>query len=68
MSLAKRTYVLNNQQYEIYIFIDSNENFWFKAKEIATILGYQKQRDAISNNVDDIDTLEWSELEMARLP
>lgn len=62
MSLVRKNYLLNNQQFQIYLFIDSDSNCWFKAKEIANILNYRDTKCAIEYNVDYDDKMEWDKL------
>lgn len=66
MSLVKKTFTFNNEiNLDCWIYIvsnlDNNKEFWFKAKDIATYLGYKKSKDAISNNVDKKWQRLWSE-------
>nr|WIE95306.1 hypothetical protein [Microctonus hyperodae filamentous virus] len=60
MSLEKREYKFGNLVADVFIFIDEKGNFWFKAKEIATVLEYTNTPKAISNNVESCDRTEWN--------
>lgn len=62
MYFNKKIYNLNNIDYEIYIFVDTDKNIWYKAKEIALILEYKDTKYAIRDNVDDDDRREWKDL------
>ncbi len=43
---------------EITSFIDKkNDKIWFKAKNVATVLGYKKPRDAIERHVSQPHTV-----------
>lgn len=53
MSLEKREYYLADNIYEIYILIEENGTFWFKANEIAQILQYSNINDAILKHVKE---------------
>jgi prophage antirepressor-like protein len=46
--------------------IKQNENIYFKAKDIATILGYVNTEQAIRFNVDDDDKIKLNELQTAK--
>lgn len=67
MSLVRKSYPLNDEEFEIYVFCENENNrynnIWFKAKEIATILNYNNTVKAIENNVDIDDKIEWIELQ-----
>lgn len=39
--------------YTIRVFIDDNNNLWFIGSEIASIMGYQNTRDALSKHVPE---------------
>lgn len=41
---------------------DNNDVVWFKAKDVCTILGYKKPRDAVSYNVNKEDKIQWKAL------
>lgn len=45
-----------------YYFKGDNDSIWFKGKDIASILGYQNSRKAVSDHVDDDDKLSFKEL------
>lgn len=62
MSLEKKSYTLNNQEYDLFIYIDLHNNLWFKAKEVALILQYANTNKAIDNNVDNCDCCYWENL------
>ena len=40
---------------ELTSYIDNKQNVWFRAQDIAEILGYSKTRDALSRHVDNED-------------
>jgi prophage antirepressor-like protein len=50
----------------IYILTNEDDlkqnNLWFKGKDVATILGYQKQNDAIKKHVDEDEKIIFEEL------
>lgn len=66
MSLLKKTFVLGETTLDCWVYIvhnsSSNDEFWFKAKDIALFLGYKNSRDAILKNVYDIWRKTWSDL------
>ena len=45
-----------------YYFKGDNDSIWFKGKDIASILGYQNSRKAVSDHVDDDDKLSFKDL------
>lgn len=45
--------IFNYNDNEVIIVMDKNARPWCKAKDIATILGYSKTKDAISTNVSN---------------
>ena len=57
MSLEKYTY----NDLSIEPFIDSKQNIYFKGKEIASALGYEKTRNAVEQHVDEEDKTSYSE-------
>nr|WUR10815.1 bro-d [Calliteara abietis nucleopolyhedrovirus] len=64
MSLVRKAYSLTaDKSFEIYIFVDEDEAPWFKAKEVALVLGYVKTRNAIEKHVENKDKHEWNKLE-----
>ena len=52
MSIIEK--VFKYEENEITV-IKSKDNIWFKAKDIAKALGYEKTRNAISMHVDNDD-------------
>lgn len=59
MSLDRRNFVIDNTSLELYIYIDEENNPWFKAKEIAKFLGYVNSTKAIQDNVSEFNKIMW---------
>lgn len=51
MSLVKKNYKVGGVKFPVYAIIDTEKNVWFKAKEIAIILGYNNHRNAIDQHI-----------------
>lgn len=51
MSLERKTFYFDQQPLELWVYFDSQNNIYFKAKEFASFLGYAKPRNAINDNV-----------------
>lgn len=62
-SLERRNYSFGDSSLELYIYVDENQNPWFKAKEVAVFLGYA---DA-DLNVRPENILSWSKLAIPSL-
>lgn len=58
MSLERKVYSVGEKTFEIYIYIDEQQNLWFKAGEVALALGYFNTRNAILKHVNDEDKLQ----------
>nr|QKN22484.1 putative protein 30 [Drosophila-associated filamentous virus] len=61
MSLTRRTYNLCGITYELYVYTAQDNIPWFKAKEIAILLGYTDVRRSYQN-IEDADKRQWSDL------
>ena len=53
MAVIEKTFTNNELEIELVSYIDTKQNIWFKRKDIAEILGYIDQDDAIWRHVDD---------------
>nr|WUR10816.1 bro-d [Calliteara abietis nucleopolyhedrovirus] len=63
MSLVRKSYSLTaDKSFEIYIFVDEEGAPWFKAKEVAFVLGYSDSDKAIRMHVESGDKLQWNEV------
>lgn len=62
-SFSCRSYAMNGIDYEIYIYIDRNGTPWFKANEIAMILGYSNLMETITIHVDKEDQIRRKDIE-----
>ncbi|GIY04000.1 hypothetical protein CDAR_304901 [Caerostris darwini] len=60
MTLVSKPSILNGMKHNIHLFLDEENNVWFKAEEIAIILEYKNPKRAISIIVDKKDQKEWS--------
>ena len=47
MAVIEKTFTNNELEIELVSYIDTKQNIWFKRKDIAEILGYIDQDDAI---------------------
>lgn len=50
----------------ITILIDNKNQIWFKAKDIATILGYKKTRNVVFAHVDDINKTMYKNIDCSK--
>lgn len=55
MSSERKQFILGDVSLELNIFIDGNQNPWFRAMEIAEFLGYVNSRKAIIDNVHELN-------------
>lgn len=63
MSLERRNFKFNNDIFiNLYIYTDNNQTLWFKAKEIAKVLGYNNTAKAISVHVSNKCRIKWEKL------
>nr|WUR10814.1 bro [Calliteara abietis nucleopolyhedrovirus] len=63
MSLVRKSYSLTaDKSFEIYIFVDEEGAPWFKAKEVAFVLGYSDSDQAIRMHVESSDKIQWGEV------
>ena len=53
--MIEKMFVNDDLEIELTSFIDDKQNVWFKGKDVATILGYSKTRDALLKHVDNED-------------
>lgn len=60
--ITKRDYSMADKIFNLYIIVDTIGQIWFKAKEIAEILNYNKPTDAINYNVCETDKCNWSDI------
>ena len=62
IELEKYTY----NDLSIEPFFDRRQNIYFKGKEIASALGYERTRDAVEQHVDEEDKTPYSEFAKGR--
>lgn len=62
MSLVRKFFTLEKSDIELWIYVDQQDNPWFKAKEVAAFLGYKWEAQAISNNVSSFNKRSWNDL------
>lgn len=62
MSLVRKFFTLETSNIELWIYVDPQDNPWFKAKEVATFLKYKDPGDAIRNNVSKYNKFTWIEV------
>lgn len=67
MSLIKKSFTFGDANFECWIYVirsasSYHNEFWFKARDIATYLEYKNPRDAIINNVLSIWRKSWFDL------
>ena len=55
MNMLEKSYRNDNLGVEITSFIDKQQVIWFKGKDVCDILGYSKNRDALSKHVENED-------------
>ena len=53
--MSEKMFVNDDLEIELTSFIDDKQNVWFKGKDVASILGYSKTRDALLKHVDNED-------------
>ena len=53
--MIEKKYINQDMNIELTSYIDNKQNFWFRGKDVAEILGYSKTRDALSKHVDGVD-------------
>ena len=49
--MIEKMFVNDDLEIELTSFIDDKQNFWFRGKDIAKILGYSKPENAIERHV-----------------
>ena len=52
MSLTVKKFDNKDLNISLDAYIDNKQNIWFKGKEIATLLGYERPRNAIHDHFD----------------
>ena len=66
MSLIKKVFSFDDSNFDCWVYISCNingaEEYWFKAKDVVSFLGYKNPRDAILKNVHSFWRKTWSEL------
>lgn len=62
MSLVRKFFTLEKIDIELWIYVDPQNNPWFKAKEVAAFLKYKWEAQAISKNVSDFNKRDWETL------
>ena len=55
VNMIENKYISQDMNIELTSCIDSQQNLWFRGKEITEILGYSKTRDALLKHVDNED-------------
>ena len=55
VNMIENKYISQDMNIELTAYIDSQQNLWFRGKEITEILGYSKTRDALLKHVDNED-------------
>ena len=55
VNMIENKYISQDMNIELTSYIDSQQNLWFRGKEITEILGYSKTRDALLKHVDNED-------------
>ena len=53
--MIEKSFINNQLGINFNSFIDDKFNVWFKAKQVATILGYRDTDQAIRRHIDDED-------------
>lgn len=66
MALSKQHYSLGEKQLELWIYVDGDNNPWFKAKDVAAFLGYKDTDYAIRSHVSEGDKKNWNEIQGPR--
>ncbi|AKI81610.1 BRO-n domain-containing protein [Acanthamoeba castellanii mimivirus] len=54
--------MFNHENVDITVIMDKNKDYWYKGKDIATLLEYTNQKSAISRNVSENYKKQYSEL------
>ena len=55
MTMIEKTFTNNESEIELISYTDTKQNIWFKAKDIAKILGYIHTDQALRKHIDSED-------------
>ena len=65
MTLTVKEFENKDLNISLDAYVDNKQNIWFKGKEVATLLGYEKMTKAISDHVDCKYKIEYGNLKGA---